>query len=75
MSVVLSSWERNVCKMECMQLQEDRCRPGCMQLKLKKSVVLGVSHPFFHPLPEFTGISGLNHFVSASGPLHSHMHL
>jgi hypothetical protein len=45
MSVVPSSWERNVCKMECMQLQEDRCRPGRMQLKLKKSAVLGVRVP------------------------------
>jgi hypothetical protein len=27
--------------MECMQLQEDKCRPGLMQLKAEASAVLG----------------------------------
>jgi hypothetical protein len=29
-----------------MQLQEDKCRPGCMKLKDEASVVLGVQLPF-----------------------------
>jgi hypothetical protein len=46
-----------VCKREHMQLQEDKCRPGRMQLKVEASAVLGVRFPFFHPQPEFAGIS------------------
>jgi hypothetical protein len=34
----------------CMQLQEDKCRPGCMQLKLMSQSCLG---SFFQPLWEF----------------------
>jgi hypothetical protein len=37
----------NVCKREHMQLQEDKCRPGCMQLKLEASVELGVRSASF----------------------------
>jgi hypothetical protein len=32
--------------MERMQLQEDKCRPGLMQLKDEASAVLGVHLPF-----------------------------
>jgi hypothetical protein len=44
-----------VCKRERMQLQEDKCRPGRMQLKAEESAVLGVHPPFFHPLSEPCG--------------------
>jgi hypothetical protein len=37
-----------VCKMERMQLQEDKCQPRLMQLKDKVSTELGVQPPFFH---------------------------
>jgi hypothetical protein len=30
LSVVLSSCKGNVCKMECMKIREDMCRPGHM---------------------------------------------
>jgi hypothetical protein len=36
--------------MEHMQLQEDKCRPGRMQLKLKHHLVLGGSLAILHPL-------------------------
>jgi hypothetical protein len=32
--------------MECMQLQEDRCRPGHMQLKLESNLIGGVRFHF-----------------------------
>jgi hypothetical protein len=68
LSVVLSSWERErVLKGNCMQLQEDKCRPGRMQLKLKSQPCWGFALSFCHPPPEFAGIWGhLNHFSSAS---------
>jgi hypothetical protein len=48
-----------VCKRERMQLQEDKCRPGRMQLKAEASAVLGVHPPFFRPLSEPCGIERL----------------
>jgi hypothetical protein len=40
--------------MERMQLQEDKCRPGLMQLKLKHQLCWGfASHSSIHPPPEF----------------------
>jgi hypothetical protein len=45
-----------VCKREHMQLQEDKCRPGHMQLKVEASSVLGVCPAFFRPLSELWGV-------------------
>jgi hypothetical protein len=53
-----------------MQLQEDKCRPGLMQLKAEASAMLGVRESFFcHPPSEFRVVLCLNRLASM---LHLH---
>jgi hypothetical protein len=69
LNVVLSSCKGNVCKRKHMQLQEDKCRPGRMQLKLMSQPCLW---SFFQPPWEFTGhfsIRSLNPFFLYNRPL------
>jgi hypothetical protein len=60
-----------------MQLQEDKCRPGHMQLKVEALAVLGVRGSFFHPSPELFCDSSILHLSSLESfprtifPLHS----
>jgi hypothetical protein len=59
--------------MECMQLQEDKFRPGLMQLKDKMSAVLGgLRVIFFHPLLEFPSRIMSELFLPMRLHLHTH---
>jgi hypothetical protein len=53
---ILSPRRGNVCKRERMQLQEEKCRTGLMQLKLKSQIVLGVRPPFCYLLSALFGV-------------------
>jgi hypothetical protein len=60
-----------------MQLQEDKCQPGCMQLKVEALAMLGVHGSFFHPSPEsfydssILCLSSLESFSRTILPFHS----
>jgi hypothetical protein len=55
-----------------MQLQEDKCRPGCMQLKLQKSVCWGFAPVFFILRLSSLGSGASEPFASASASAYPH---